>query len=313
MAPSRLCLKCQKTEIHCSCVFHIKQLGIAEIMHACMIASVVLQERRVIEYVAVGDFQTAVGFLLASTPEKSIRYYRDALCTLALAVRPPTKHPSTSSLTLPGSTHCLSRARNVASYMFITLHGYFPPCSSEPVLLDMIRVAGNQYRESPDHFYPSAGQQSEPTGCCCGVPSLQSIHMPLHAIMSVVCGCTGGQLAATRGSGGREPRDGLAHTAHPGGQGRCSARCLHRGCAPGSAPAVLCRAAARRRGRPAGSRPLALRGHSDSAHAQRRRVSHSLLSVAWPNLLQLNPLPTIFFAGSSVSIVCWHPLAPTKH
>jgi len=50
--------------------------------------SEVLQERRVIEYVAVRDFQTAVGFLLASTPERSIRYYRDALCTLALAVRP---------------------------------------------------------------------------------------------------------------------------------------------------------------------------------------------------------------------------------
>lgn len=48
-----------------------------------------LQERRVIEYVSLGDFQTAVGFLLASTPEKSIRYYRDALCTLALAVQPP--------------------------------------------------------------------------------------------------------------------------------------------------------------------------------------------------------------------------------
>ena len=41
-----------------------------------------------IEYVSLGDFQTAVGFLLASTPEKSIRYYRDALCTLALAVSP---------------------------------------------------------------------------------------------------------------------------------------------------------------------------------------------------------------------------------
>jgi len=45
-----------------------------------------MQERRVIEYVALGDFATAVGFLLASTPEKSARYYRDALCTLALAV-----------------------------------------------------------------------------------------------------------------------------------------------------------------------------------------------------------------------------------
>ncbi|KAA6419923.1 MAG: hypothetical protein FRX49_10113 [Trebouxia sp. A1-2] len=44
-----------------------------------------MQERRVIEYVALGDFATAVGFLLASTPEKSARYYRDALCTLALA------------------------------------------------------------------------------------------------------------------------------------------------------------------------------------------------------------------------------------
>jgi hypothetical protein len=53
-----------------------------------------LQERRVIEYVSLGDFQTAVGFLLASTPEKSIRYYRDALCTLALAV----------SVSFPGSS-----------------------------------------------------------------------------------------------------------------------------------------------------------------------------------------------------------------
>lgn len=38
-----------------------------------------------IEYVALGDYQTAVGFLLASAPERSSRYYRDALCTLALA------------------------------------------------------------------------------------------------------------------------------------------------------------------------------------------------------------------------------------
>lgn len=52
-----------------------------------------LQERRVIEYVALGDYATAVGFLLASTPEKSARYYRDALCTLALAVCTPTPPP----------------------------------------------------------------------------------------------------------------------------------------------------------------------------------------------------------------------------
>ena len=47
-----------------------------------------MQERRVIEYVVLGDAATAVGILLASTPEKSARYYRDALCTLALAVQP---------------------------------------------------------------------------------------------------------------------------------------------------------------------------------------------------------------------------------
>ena len=46
------------------------------------------QELRVIEYVVLGDYETAVGHLLASAPEKSARYYRDALCTLALAVRP---------------------------------------------------------------------------------------------------------------------------------------------------------------------------------------------------------------------------------
>lgn len=46
----------------------------------------VLQEKRVLEYVAIGDFQTAVGFLLASNPDRSARYYRDALCTIALAV-----------------------------------------------------------------------------------------------------------------------------------------------------------------------------------------------------------------------------------
>lgn len=39
------------------------------------------------EYVTLGDYQTAVGFLLASTPERSSRFYRDALCTIAMAVR----------------------------------------------------------------------------------------------------------------------------------------------------------------------------------------------------------------------------------
>lgn len=38
-----------------------------------------------VEYVSLGDYHSAVGFLLASPPERSARYYRDALCTLALA------------------------------------------------------------------------------------------------------------------------------------------------------------------------------------------------------------------------------------
>lgn len=33
----------------------------------------------------VGDYSTAAGLLLASTPERSARYYRDALAALALA------------------------------------------------------------------------------------------------------------------------------------------------------------------------------------------------------------------------------------
>lgn len=38
-----------------------------------------------VEYVSLGDYHSAVGFLLASPPDRSARYYRDALCTLALA------------------------------------------------------------------------------------------------------------------------------------------------------------------------------------------------------------------------------------
>jgi hypothetical protein len=38
-----------------------------------------------VEYVSRGDYHSAVGFLLASPPDRSARYYRDALCTLALA------------------------------------------------------------------------------------------------------------------------------------------------------------------------------------------------------------------------------------
>ncbi len=38
-----------------------------------------------LRYVALGDYHTAVGFLLASGPESTARYYRNALCTLAMS------------------------------------------------------------------------------------------------------------------------------------------------------------------------------------------------------------------------------------
>ncbi|GAX81978.1 hypothetical protein CEUSTIGMA_g9406.t1 [Chlamydomonas eustigma] len=44
-----------------------------------------LEEKRLLEYVVLGDFQTAVAFLLASSPDQGARYYRDALITMALA------------------------------------------------------------------------------------------------------------------------------------------------------------------------------------------------------------------------------------
>lgn len=44
-----------------------------------------LQEKRVLEFLSLGDLQAAVGFLLASPPGQSARFYRDALCTLGMA------------------------------------------------------------------------------------------------------------------------------------------------------------------------------------------------------------------------------------
>ncbi|KAG2490001.1 hypothetical protein HYH03_011468 [Edaphochlamys debaryana] len=64
-----------------------------------------LQERRLLEYVAIGDLQTAVAFLLAAPPEKTARYYREALCTLALAAAAAASAPAASgrgSPTNPG-------------------------------------------------------------------------------------------------------------------------------------------------------------------------------------------------------------------
>mmetsp|Transcript_7354 Transcript_7354/g.20760 ORF Transcript_7354/g.20760 Transcript_7354/m.20760 type:complete len:1627 (+) Transcript_7354:108-4988(+) len=55
-----------------------------------------LQAQQVLEYVTLGDFQTAVGFLLASTPEQTSRYFRNALCTISLAAATSPGNMSTS-------------------------------------------------------------------------------------------------------------------------------------------------------------------------------------------------------------------------
>ena len=67
-----------------------------------------------LEYVAMGDHATAVAFLLAATPERSARYYRDALCTLALAV---SGHEYASEL-CSGAQH--AQACNVARQTIFT-------------------------------------------------------------------------------------------------------------------------------------------------------------------------------------------------
>ncbi|GMH43998.1 hypothetical protein BSKO_11932 [Bryopsis sp. KO-2023] len=61
-----------------------------------------LQDRRLLEYVCLGDYNTAVGFLLASAPEASIRYYRDSLCALALAA---AQQSSSGDVEPTGSLH----------------------------------------------------------------------------------------------------------------------------------------------------------------------------------------------------------------
>ncbi|KAK9829709.1 hypothetical protein WJX72_007460 [[Myrmecia] bisecta] len=78
-----------------------------------------LQERRVIEYVVLGDFQTAVGFLLASTPERSARYYRDALCTLALAAASPERYNGPAAA---GGAEAVSRTLHIQAAKVVTAH-----------------------------------------------------------------------------------------------------------------------------------------------------------------------------------------------
>eukprot|EP00873_Tetraselmis_striata_P044832 jgi/Tetstr1/465096/TSEL_009824.t1 len=58
----------------------------------------ILQERQVLQYVTLGDFEGAVGFLLASTPEQTTRYFRNALCTISLAAATSASSAATSSL-----------------------------------------------------------------------------------------------------------------------------------------------------------------------------------------------------------------------
>ncbi|GBF90134.1 hypothetical protein Rsub_03267 [Raphidocelis subcapitata] len=60
-----------------------------EAMPRAIFDSPPMQERRVLEYVSLGDAHTAVALLLSSPPERSEVYYRFAAMTLALAAPPP--------------------------------------------------------------------------------------------------------------------------------------------------------------------------------------------------------------------------------
>ena len=68
------------------------------------------------EYMALGDYQTAVGFLLAAAPERSARYYRDALCALALAAAAVTGDP-TGANAVSASRTLLVQAAKVPQLM----------------------------------------------------------------------------------------------------------------------------------------------------------------------------------------------------
>ncbi len=70
------------------------------------------------EYMALGDYQTAVGFLLAAAPERSARYYRDALCTLALAAAAVTGEPAAPGA--PAAAESASRTLLVQAAKVVT-------------------------------------------------------------------------------------------------------------------------------------------------------------------------------------------------
>lgn len=65
------------------------------------------------EYVALGDYATAVGHLLASAPDTSARYYRDALVTLALASAAATSDAAPAEPSVPGLPQLRTQAAKV--------------------------------------------------------------------------------------------------------------------------------------------------------------------------------------------------------
>lgn len=69
-----------------------------EAMNRSLFDSDQLMERRLLEYVVLGDLQTAVAFLLAAAPEHSVRYYRSAVCSLALAATASLRAQTNSNL-----------------------------------------------------------------------------------------------------------------------------------------------------------------------------------------------------------------------
>lgn len=128
-----------------------------------------------IEYVALGDFATAVGFLLASTPEKSARYYRDALCTLALAV-------GSCIPSWPCCCHCLLLPLPaVVTTCLVLVHGHCLYVQSLKTLSFAWPTADSTAVALPARARDSPGQCSVTQHCCIASLQQHSLLEDCHA------------------------------------------------------------------------------------------------------------------------------------
>jgi hypothetical protein len=125
-----------------------------------------------LEYIALSDNQTAVGFLLASTPEQSVRYYRDALCTLALAAGSTSAQRLSRAGGLDGQAEGeqVSRTLHIQAAKVVTAHA----ASIGDALLGVPLLCSAGVRADPElvHYEicspspaPSAGHRTIRIGC----------------------------------------------------------------------------------------------------------------------------------------------------